>query len=231
VTVADAVPRATLDFLAELRENNNRDWFDAHRSRYEECVLAPAKELVSGLAPRLERLAPGIRAEPRVLGSIFRINRDTRFSPDKRPYKDHLDLWFWHGARATAVSGLFLRLTPESVVIGAGAHGLAKAQLQRFRDAVCDPRAGLELRDIAEGLESAGIGIHGRELTRPPRGHVAPPDVEPFLLHRALFVAVTEPAEFATEPGLLDRLERRWRPLAPVHRWLVDHVQDTATAR
>jgi hypothetical protein len=42
---------------------------------------------------------------------------------------------------------------------------------------------------------------------------------------------ITEPAAFATEPGLLDRLERRWRPLTPVHRWLVDHVQDTATAR
>ena len=61
-----------------------------------------------------------------MLGSIFRINRDTRFSADKRPYKDHLDFWFWHGVRATAASGLFLRLTPDDVSIGAGTHDLQK---------------------------------------------------------------------------------------------------------
>ena len=115
--MSDALPTATVEFLAELRAHNSREWFDAHRARYERDLLAPAKQLVTELAPLLERLAPGIRAEPRVLGSIFRINRDTRFSSDKRPYKDHLDFWFWHGDRARAVSGLFLRITPESVAV------------------------------------------------------------------------------------------------------------------
>ena len=97
MTPEDALPTATLDFLADLRAHNTRAWFDANRSRYETDFVGPAKDLVTRLAPVLERLSPGIRSEPRVLGSIFRIQRDTRFSPDKRPYKDHLDLWFWHG--------------------------------------------------------------------------------------------------------------------------------------
>jgi uncharacterized protein (TIGR02453 family) len=95
--VALGFPPATVAFLGELRENNSREWFDVHRSRYESDVVAPAKAFVTDAAPLLERLAPGITAEPRVLGSIFRINRDTRFSADKRPYKDHLDIWFWEG--------------------------------------------------------------------------------------------------------------------------------------
>jgi uncharacterized protein (DUF2461 family) len=56
-----------------------------------------------------------------VLGSIFRINRDTRFSKDKRPYKDHLDFWFWEGDRKAASSGLFARVSPDGVIVGAGA--------------------------------------------------------------------------------------------------------------
>src|SRR5918998_456518 len=113
-------PRATLDFLTDLRANNSREWFDANRARYERDLVAPAKAFVTAAAPLLDRLAPGISAEPRVLGSIFRINRDTRFSPDKRPYKAHLDLWFWHGRRSDAASGLFLRLTPDELSVGAG---------------------------------------------------------------------------------------------------------------
>ncbi len=218
-------PRATLDFLAELRDNNTRAWFDANRARYERDVAAPAKAFVSAAAPLLDRLAPGITAEPRVLGSIFRINRDTRFSPDKRPYKDHLDLWFWHGPRATAVSGLFLRLTPDELAVGAGAHDLQKERLTRFRDAVSDPAAGRALVGIVAELDRAGIGVDGKALVRPPAGHSAAPEAAPFLLYRALFSAVSEPSEVAVGDDLGDHLERSWRLLAPLHLWLVEHVQ------
>jgi uncharacterized protein (TIGR02453 family) len=216
-----ALPGRTLEFLADLREHNTREWFDAHRSRYENDVVVPAKALVTALSPVLERLSPGIHAEPRVLGSIFRINRDTRFSADKRPYKDHLDLWFWHGQRAAAVSGLFLRLSPDGLSVGAGAHGFDKDQLSRYREAVSDPVAGQALVDIAATVDLTW----GRTLTRAPKGYSPSPAAAPFLLHRALFAATTDPAEAATDPGLLVLLERRWTPLVPLHEWLVAHVQ------
>jgi uncharacterized protein (TIGR02453 family) len=180
---------------------------------------------VTAAAPLLERLAPGITAEPRVLGSIFRINRDTRFSPDKRPYKDHLDLWFWHGARTTAVSGLFLRLTPDELAVGAGAHDLQKEHLRRYREAVADPAAGGALAGIAAELDRAGVGIAGRSMTRPPAGFTAVPEAAPLLLHRALFTAVPEPSALATSDELAQHLERWWGLLAPLHLWLVEHVQ------
>ena len=81
---------------------------------------------------------PGIATEARVNGSIFRINRDTRFSKDKTPYKDHLDFWFWEGQRKTALSGLFLRIAPAAVTVGAGAHGFDPTRLARYRAAVAD---------------------------------------------------------------------------------------------
>jgi uncharacterized protein (TIGR02453 family) len=217
-------PPATRTFLAELRENNSREWFDAHRARYESDVVGPAKAFVTDAAPLLQRLAPGISAEPRVLGSIFRINRDTRFSADKRPYKDHLDFWFWHGVRSAAASGLFLRLTPDEVSIGAGAHDLQKERLTRYRDAVSNPAAGSALAAVVASLDAAGIGVEGRSLRRPPSGWSPQPDAAPLLLHRALFTAVSLPASAAEDLG--EQLERWWGLMAPLHLWLVEHVQD-----
>src|SRR5262249_21978378 len=87
-----------LEFLAGLRAHNDRTWFQAHREEYESLLLEPARDFVEAMGEELARFAPDVNADPRVGGSIFRIARDTRFSKDKRPYKDHLDLWFWQGA-------------------------------------------------------------------------------------------------------------------------------------
>jgi uncharacterized protein (TIGR02453 family) len=97
VTTSFAFPPDTLGFLDELRSNNAKAWFEANRARYQAAYVDAGKAFVEAIAPVLASVAPGIQAEPRVLGSIFRINRDTRFSADKRPYKDHLDFWFWAG--------------------------------------------------------------------------------------------------------------------------------------
>src|SRR3954454_23912404 len=133
-----AFPPQTQAFLRDVGANNDREWFAAHRDSYESGYLEPAKAFVEAVAPNLTAIAPEVRAEPRVMGSIFRINRDTRFSADKRPYKEHLDLWFWEGERRTAQSGFYLRVTPELVGIGAGANHLSREAVDRYRAAVCD---------------------------------------------------------------------------------------------
>jgi uncharacterized protein (TIGR02453 family) len=207
-------PVAVLDALAYLKAARLR----ARPGRADEgvCPCRGARARAAGTR------RPGRAA---VLGSILRINRDTRFSPDKRPYKDHLDFWFWHGERAQVASGLFLRLSPDEVWVGAGAHDLQRERLERYRAAVCDPAAGAELARIGRDLDDAGIGIAGRALRRPPSGFSPAPDAAPFLLHKALFSAVTEPAALATAPEFLDRVEQHWARLAPLHLWLVAHVQ------
>jgi uncharacterized protein (TIGR02453 family) len=84
-------------FLAELRANNNRDWFAANKDRYEEDLLEPALAFIAAFAPRLEKISPHFRAEARPSGgSLFRIYRDTRFSKDKSPYKTNVGIHFRH---------------------------------------------------------------------------------------------------------------------------------------
>jgi uncharacterized protein (TIGR02453 family) len=217
-------PAETVAFLTDLRAHNDKAWFEANRARYQAAYVDPAVAFVSAVAADLDAIVPGIRAEPKVLGSIFRIHRDTRFSTDKRPYKDHLDLWFWEGARKTAVSGLFLRVAPDDVVVGAGAHGFAKDQLVRYRDAITTARSGAEIATIVEGLERAGHEVGGQTSTRPPRGY--PPDgpAARLLRHRALFVHAQLPIEVATAPDLVPTLMSHWTTFAPVHRWLTTNL-------
>ena len=88
----------TFAFLRDLTLHNDRDWFMANRARYEEHYLAAALGFIEAIGPRLAAELPGdVRFEARVNGSLFRINRDIRFSKDKTPYKNHIDMWFWTG--------------------------------------------------------------------------------------------------------------------------------------
>ncbi len=83
----------------------------------------------------LAAIAPGANADPRVNGSIFRINRDTRFSRDKTPYKTHVDLWFWMGPeRKTSPGGYFVRGSrPIPCGLAAECMWCPSSQLARLR--------------------------------------------------------------------------------------------------
>ena len=218
-------PAATLEFLTDLRAHNDKAWFDPNRARYESGYIQPATAFVEAISPELQKLVPGIHAEPWIGGSIFRINRDIRFSSDKRPYKDHLDFWFWEGDRKAAASALFLRVWPDGVVIGAGAHGFDKYQLASYRDAVADPVAGAELATIVTDLEAAAHEIGGETYKRVPRGYAAAGTAERLLRHSALYVHAELPAKTASSAKFVETLLGHWRAFIPVHIWLVANVQ------
>src|SRR5262249_48339909 len=81
-------------FFRSLSRNNNKTWFEANRSVYDTEVRAPLKALVEELDVRLAGIAPEIIGDPK--RSLFRINRDIRFSKDKSPYKTNAGCWFYH---------------------------------------------------------------------------------------------------------------------------------------
>ena len=161
---------------------------------------------------RLHRFSPETHAEPRILGSIFRINRDIRFSKDKRPYRDHLDFWFWDGERKTAASGFFVRISPTMVGIGAGSHGFDASQRIAFRQSMANRAASKELADVASALEGSGY-----QLSSPVTARAS-----------SLYVHVDEPASLAGVAALVDRCAEHWYKLFPLHRWLVNHLQSAA---
>jgi uncharacterized protein (TIGR02453 family) len=218
-------PPDGLAFLEGLGRDNTKAYFDAHRATYESALLEPAKAFVVALGEELRaRVSPGIRAEPRVNGSILRINRDTRFSADKTPYKDHLDLWLWEGEGPSRERpGYFVRLRSATVTVGVGMHRFDRPMLETYREAVGEERPGRELEAaIARATELPEVTVGGGEAyKRVPQGYAADHPRADLLRHNALYVSgewdlPAEAADARFAPWVAERMDR----MAPVERWL-----------
>ena len=220
-------PKETAKFLRELSRNNEKEWFEAHRADYQASYVEPALAFVAAIGPRLQRISPSISFEPRINGSLFRINRDVRFSKDKRPYKDHIDLWFWHGSkRGWASPGFFFRMLSDRLILGAGMHRFEKPQLDAFRNAVIDARAGKALARAVDQVHRAGpYAIGGSTRKSVPRGFDAGHERSAFLLHEGLFATFEgEPGKVSETPRFVDFCLDHFRAMWPISRWILDEV-------
>jgi len=216
----EGFPRELPAFLADLAANNAKPWFDAHRDRYEADWLAPAKGFVAALAAPLAEIDPEVQVEPRVNGSIFRINRDVRFSKDKTPYKTTLDMMFWHGEASRTSPGFFMRIEADRFGIGAGMHGFTPQQLEKHRAAVLDDALGKKLeKAIAKTGEEAG----GQHYKRVPRGLPADHPRANWLRHKALWTYAQRPLmDELFDARAVDTCADLMRRQHPVLAWLVE---------
>ena len=217
-------PRVGLEFLGGLAADNTREYFDAHRDVYQAALLQPAKDFVVALGEELHaRVSSGIRAEPRINGSILRINRDTRFSSDKRPYKEHVDFWFWEGEGPSRERpGLFMRLRPATVTLGAGMHRFEPPALAAYRAAVADDAAGRALENaLMDATGVRGVTVGGLRYKRVPREFGADHPRAELLRHDALYVSGDwKLPRAAARPAFVGWVAERLEQMAPVERWL-----------
>jgi uncharacterized protein (TIGR02453 family) len=217
--------KKTLSFFQKLTVNNNREWFADQRQDYEQYVLRPAQAFVAAMGERLRRLTPGITADPRPDGSLFRIYRDTRFSPDKAPYKTHLGIYFWEGkGPRLECSGYYFHLEPPRLMLGGGIYVFPRPLLEHYRQAVLDPEYGDELASAVKKITARpGFSLGGKHYKRlPPGTDPAQPNAE-LLLHNGLYAGweTAVPPEFYSA-ALIDYCWERFRPLEPLHRWLTN---------
>jgi uncharacterized protein (TIGR02453 family) len=215
--------KETVAFLRGLKRNNSRDWFESHREIYESHVLEPAKAFVGALGGRLKEISPNIVAAPKINKSIFRLNRDTRFSLDKSPYKPNLGLYFWEGPRSRMESpGFYVHLEPPTFLLGAGYYMFPDWVRERFRRAVLHPEHGKELARILKKIaETSEFELGGKHYKRVPSGYDDSHPNAPLLLYNGLHAGwqTTVPKELFSS-GLVDYCFERFRPMAPLHRWL-----------
>ena len=130
-------PRKYFTFFNQLKMNNTREWFEAHRSDYEEFVMGPAREFVMAMGKKLRKIAPGVNAIPKINQSLFKINRDMRFSKDKSPYKTYMGIWLWEGPRKRMESsGFYLHVENKKLLIGVGIKIFPKPLLERYRSGI-----------------------------------------------------------------------------------------------
>jgi len=139
-------PEGGFEFLRQIAVNNNKAWFEAHKSEYVENLQRPAQAFVVTLGERLRSVFPAIGYDPRPHGgSLMRIYRDIRFSKDKSPYKTHIGANFWDGDRKGEGSGFHFFMDAEGARLYVGHHEFSKPLLQAYRAAVLDERQGKQL--------------------------------------------------------------------------------------
>ncbi len=161
----------TLDFLCQLSANNNREWFNDNKPRYEKLVRAPALAFIEDIAPALQLISPRFQAIPKKMGgSLMRIYRDTRFGKDKTPYKTNIGIQFRHDAgKDVHAPGYYLHIEPGSYYFGVGIWRPDPMTLGKIRDAI-DEKADQWLTARNDTGFSHTYGLSGESLKNAPRG-------------------------------------------------------------
>jgi uncharacterized protein (TIGR02453 family) len=200
-------PPEAIDFLRELEDNNDRDWFKANRARYDEHLLAPATALGQDLADL---------GQPR----LFRPWNDTRFRPGP-PIKEHVGLAVgYEGA-----GGFYVELSLDGLLVAAGLHNPAPDQVDRFRRAVDAGRAAAALTRAISHAQDAGLELNQPDLVRAPRGYPADHPRLDLLQRRRLTVARRHDlGAWLHKPRAGTRIRSELEAAAPLVRWLREHV-------
>ncbi len=184
----------SLQFLYELSQNNNRDWFEKNKKRYETVLKKPFEAVTSAIIERLKSFEPTFAAL-QAKDCIHRIHRDVRFSADKSPYKTHVSAVFTSGGKQTMQQpGYYLHLEFGNLMLGGGAYFLDKEPLHRARTAIMQDTASF--RKIIENQDFVSkYGTLKGELNKvlPPEFKAAAQQ-EPLLFQKQFyFMAELDP--------------------------------------
>ena len=173
-----------IQFLAELAQNNTRDWFQPRKAEYERLLKRPMEELCDALEEQFR--SRGIPLHADAARSPFRIYRDTRFSKDKSPYKTQVSAsfgWAGDGAEGSGrahtenvhASGGYFHLQPGNIYVGGGVWHPEPSWLKGFRDRVATDYNGFcAIVEAPEFVAAFGsVSDDGESLTRVPTGYPA----------------------------------------------------------
>jgi uncharacterized protein (TIGR02453 family) len=166
------IQKSTFDFLSKLKNNNNKEWFDANRALYEGAkadFTQAVADLISGISKFDDNIkAAGLDAKK----CVNRINRDIRFSKDKTPYKTNFFAIISEGGKKSPLASYFFQLLPGGSFVGGGVYMPEAPDLLDIRKEI---QYGLkEWKKIVEDKQFLKVypeGVQAPEiLTRAPKG-------------------------------------------------------------
>lgn len=215
-----------LAFLRGLVRANNgdpvvaREWFQSNKALYEAEVKEPMLAIIRKVTDAMLDFAPDhVRPAEKC---FFRIYRDTRFSNDKRPYKDHVAAWWAHSAlEKTSGAGFYFHISPKEVTIAAGAYMPENEQLAAIRHWLADNHAQFRKLLDKPAVRKAFTEFEGNALSRPPKGFAAELDGQPhpaldLIRCRQWGLSATLPSDAALDAGFAAEIARHFRLAAPL---------------
>lgn len=205
-------------FLTELAFNNNRMWMEENRQRYRQYVQQPMQQLAEMLLPVALEIDPEFN--PRLGCIVSRINRDTRFSKNKLPYRDHMWIAYRREGQSLGESlCLYFEISPVGYSYGTGMYSTNLPLMKALRArAAADPQG---FRHVVSDPALVRYSVTGEPYRRDVSAGV-PEDLKPYLNRRSLSFCYNNASLVPTmSGGIADEVEQALKELAPAYRYIL----------
>lgn len=224
--------KKTLLFLESIRQNNDKEWFEAHRNEYEELILNPSRAFVEEFGEHLMALEPTINFSPKINKSLFRIYRDTRrMGAIKVPLKHRIGIIFWQGnGSRMQTSSFYLHFSPDELFVAVGVRWFEKPMLDAYREYIKDDKRRANLAQVLKAIESKGYKTIEKGYKRYPKGFTHDmSNIELSLYKGMATYKILEPSLIEDGEKLIDTLYKIYEEMLPLQQLVYEislHVKE-----
>lgn len=211
--------KEALPFLKALGFHQSREWFQENRKIYDSQLFLPFVALLESANDRMEKASIPLRGERK--SSLFRINRDIRFSKDKSPYNTRVSGVLTRTGTKKDISGLYMHFEPGNCFLASGLWFPPGPILKAMREQIVERSD--EFLGLASDLDKAGVGIGGNDMvTRTPLGfkHVEDEEMLFWLKHKSFIVQKKLDENVIHSTALLDEIETFGRQALPFMQFI-----------
>jgi uncharacterized protein (TIGR02453 family) len=215
--------KGALAFLQAIKENNNKEWFEAHRDEYEKFILNPSRAFVVEMGEHLQALEPTVNAEPKMNKSLFKMFRDVRrMGENKEPLKSKVGMIFpqggWSGCRLQK-SSFYLHFSPDELFVAVGVRWFTKAMLDAYREYIEDDKRRAKLAQTLQKLENMGYTTIEKGYKKYPRGfHAEMQDVDLSLQKGMASYKILNPNLIENGEELIETLYKIYEDMLPLQQ-------------
>ena len=219
------IKKETLAFLKQLEKNNNREWFNAHKDAYLQAMdnfNAFVSRLISG-AGKFDKSVSSLTPKD----CVFRIYRDTRFSKDKTPYKNHFSARIIGGDEKCGYAGYYLHLQPGASFLAGGVHMPEPDRLKGIREEISDNAAAFR-KIIGDATFKKNFKeVTGEKLKTAPKGFDKEDPMLPYLQFKDLIVHHNVGDGVAVSPDFADYCLKLFKSMIPFNNFVNKPVRSS----
>lgn len=217
--------KKALPFLSSIRINNNKEWFESHRSEYEELILNPSRAFVVEMGEHLQALEPTINAIPKINKSLYRIYRDTRrMGANKEPIKHRIGVIFWQGNnKRMQSSSFYMHFSPDELMVATGVRWFEKPMLDAYRNYIKDESKRVELDGILASIRAKGYTHLEKGYKRYPRDFNADMPSADLSLYKGMATfKILDPHLIENGKELIDTLYKIYEDMLALQQYMYE---------
>jgi len=208
-----------ISFFEGLEKNNHKKWFDEHRKEYESHVRKPFIEVIESLIPALLEIDPELHTDAKK--TLFRINRDIRFSKGKTPYNILMKASLSSEGKKSEVPGFYVGIGADHVRVGGGLYQLSKDRLSNIRNLIASNQKEFMEIITAPDFKKYFEELQGERNKRIDKKYADLESKIPHIANKQFYaMAKFDTSAFIKETNQAEALMKYFRIIQPLHTFL-----------